>query len=75
MRFLKPPDLTLQQARIPVAAVLPHGTLTISCAPEIVRYHTRRNGVAYWSHRKRLPALRTMDKKYAVVLTLPCLCY
>jgi hypothetical protein len=52
----KTPALTLPQARILVAAVLPRRTLTIQQALELIRYHTRRNDVAYRSHRKRILA-------------------
>jgi endonuclease/exonuclease/phosphatase (EEP) superfamily protein YafD len=52
----KNPALTLPQARILVAAVLPHRTLTITYALELVRYYTRRNDDAYRSHRKKLLA-------------------
>jgi hypothetical protein len=51
--------LTLPQARLLLAAVLPCRTLTPAHALALVRYHTRRNYIAYRSHRKaRLALLR-----------------
>jgi len=57
IRLKKTPALTLPQARLLLAAVLPCRTLTPALA--LVRYHTRRNYIAYRSHRKaRLALLR-----------------
>ena len=49
----KTPALTLPQARSLIAAVLPLRSLSRTGAIEILKYHTRRNHVAYTSHRKR----------------------
>jgi hypothetical protein len=49
--------LTLPQARLLVAAVLPCRPLTPAQALALVRYHTWRNYLAYRSHRKKRLAL------------------
>jgi hypothetical protein len=47
-----------------VAAVLPLRSLDLKYAIEIIRYHTRRNDVAYKSHRKkRLAQAKTLKLK------------
>ena len=59
----KTPALTLPQAQRLMAAVLPLRTLTVSGAIRIVRYHTRRNHVAYVSHRKKAIAKAKLLKR------------
>jgi len=44
-------------ARRLLASVLPLKSLTVSGAMQIVRYHLKRNLVAYTSHRKKRIAL------------------
>jgi hypothetical protein len=44
--------MTAAQARRIIASVLPLKSLTPQGALEIIAYHTRRNDVAYKSHRK-----------------------
>jgi hypothetical protein len=53
----KTPALTLPQAHRLIVAVLPLRSLTLQGAIEIVRYHTRRNDIAYKSHRKKRLAM------------------
>jgi hypothetical protein len=53
----KSPALTLPQAHRLVITVLPLRSLTFQGAIEMVRYHTRRNDIAYKSHRKKHLAL------------------
>ena len=53
----KTPALTLPQAHRLVTAVLPHRSLSLQGVIEIVRYHTRRNDIAYKSHRKKRLAM------------------
>jgi hypothetical protein len=49
----KTPALTLPQAYRLVVTVLPLRSLTPRGAIELVSYHTRRNDIAYKSHRKK----------------------
>ena len=56
-QFNPPPALTLPQARLLVAAVVPGKALTPTHALELVQYYTRRNQIAYRSHRKKRLAL------------------
>jgi len=53
----------LPQAQRIVAAALPLRTLTPKGALQIVEYHTRRNHVAYVSHRKKTLANAKLFKK------------
>ncbi len=53
----KTPALTLPQAHRLIVAVLPHRFLSIQGVIEIVIYHTRRNDIAYKSHRKKRLAM------------------
>ena len=44
--------MTAAQAKRIIASVLPMKSLTPEGAIEIVRYHIKRNDIAYKSHRK-----------------------
>ncbi len=52
--------MTAAQAKRVIASILPMKTLTIQGAIEIVRYHIKRNDVAYKSHRKKAVAKAKM---------------
>jgi len=52
----KTPALTLPQAQRLVAATFPLNSLTLKGTIKIIKYHTRRNYVAYISHRKKTVA-------------------
>ena len=60
----KTPTLTVPQARRLIATLLPLRSLDKQGALEIVRYHIRRNFLAYRSHRKTrvLRAIRMRAK-------------
>ncbi|HAY22559.1 MAG TPA: hypothetical protein DCY27_10420 [Desulfobacterales bacterium] len=58
----KTPALTLPQAHRLVVTVLPLHALTFQGAIELVKYHTRRNDIAYKSHRKKRLAVTKMIK-------------
>jgi hypothetical protein len=56
LRLKKTPALTLPQAHRLMSVVLPHRFLKPKKVMGIVRCHTRRNDVAYKSHRKKRAA-------------------